>query len=96
MFSNIDTVRPKSHDFANRLNSVAKQVLGYWGIEMIVSEKDAPRNALTKFLEQLMFFLPREQTLHIDGGLVCAFAPTEFHKLLQIWPNLLFSPQIER
>jgi len=33
---------------------VAKEVLGQWGIEMIVSEEDDPRKALATFLEELL------------------------------------------
>lgn len=47
------TARPKSYLFTNRNNPVAKEVLGQWGIEMIVSEEDDPRKALADFLEEL-------------------------------------------
>ena len=52
--SSLATARPKSYVFTNRPNPVAKEVLGHWGIEMIVSEEDAPGKALTDFLQQLV------------------------------------------
>jgi len=33
---------------------VAREVLGQWGIEMIVSEEDDPRKALADFLNELI------------------------------------------
>ena len=52
--SSLATARPKSYFFTNRPNPVAKEVLGQWGIEMIVSEEDAPGQALTDFMQQLV------------------------------------------
>ncbi len=40
--------------FTNRNNPVAKEVLGQWGIEMIVSEEDDPRKVLAEFMEELL------------------------------------------
>lgn len=48
------SARPKSYLFTNRPNPVAEEVLGHWGIEMIVSETDDPKLALTEFLRQLV------------------------------------------
>ena len=48
------TARPKSYLFTNRNNPVAREVLGQWGIEMIVSEEDDPRKALADFLTDLI------------------------------------------
>jgi hypothetical protein len=33
---------------------VAQEVLGHWGIKMIVSEEDDPKKALTDFLQDLL------------------------------------------
>ena len=52
--SSLATARPKSYVFTNRPNPVAKEVLSHWGIEMLVSEEDAPGKALTDFLQQLV------------------------------------------
>lgn len=46
--------RPKSYVFTNRPNPVAEEVLGGWGIEMIVSEEDDPQKALIEFLQELL------------------------------------------
>lgn len=46
--------RPKSYIFTNRPNPVAQEVLSHWGIEMIVSEEDDPKKALTEFLRELV------------------------------------------
>ncbi|KNH47434.1 SIR2 family protein [Pseudomonas lini] len=48
------SARPKSYLFTNRPNPVAKEVLGHWGIEMIVSDEDDPKKALTNFLKNLV------------------------------------------
>lgn len=50
----LPSARPRSYVFTNRPNPVAKEVLGQWGIEMIVSEEDDSKKALTKFLEKLV------------------------------------------
>ena len=50
----ISSARPKSYVFTNRPNPVALEVLGQWGIEMIVSEEDDPKKALTDFLKELV------------------------------------------
>ncbi|MCP3728581.1 hypothetical protein M3I53_36780 [Paraburkholderia sp. CNPSo 3272] len=51
-------LRPqKSYIFANRPNPVAQEVLSHWGIEMIVSEEEAPERALTDFLQDLVTWL---------------------------------------
>ena len=47
------SARPKSYLFTNRPNPVADEVLGHWGIEMVVSEDDDPKAALTTFLYDL-------------------------------------------
>ncbi|WP_287029162.1 SIR2 family protein [Pseudomonas sp. UBA6310] len=52
--SAISSARPKSYVFTNRPNPVAQEVLGQWGIEMIVSEEDDPKKALTDFLKELV------------------------------------------
>jgi hypothetical protein len=52
--STLASARPKSYIFANRPNPVAEEVLRHWGIEMIVSEDDDPKKALTDFLEELI------------------------------------------
>lgn len=46
--------RPKSYVFTNRPNPVAQEVLRQWGIELLVSEEDDPKKALTEFLEDLV------------------------------------------
>jgi SIR2-like domain len=48
------SARPKSYLFANRPNPVAEEVLGHWGIEMVVSEEDDPKLALTEFLRDVI------------------------------------------
>ena len=48
------SARPRSYLFTNRPNPVAEEVLGHWGIEMLVSEEDDPKKALTEFLLQLV------------------------------------------
>ncbi|WP_407792371.1 SIR2 family protein [Pigmentiphaga litoralis] len=48
------SARPKSYIFTNRPNPVAQEVLRHWGIEMIVSEEDDPKKALTNFLQELV------------------------------------------
>lgn len=52
--SNLASARPKSYIFTNRPNPVAQEVLGQWGIQMIVSDEDDPKKALTEFLEDLV------------------------------------------
>lgn len=46
--------RPRSYVFTNRPNPVSQEVLSHWGIEMIVSEEDDPKEALTDFLQELV------------------------------------------
>jgi hypothetical protein len=48
------SARPKSYLFTNRPNPVAEEVLGHWGIEMLVSEEDDPKEALIGFLSELV------------------------------------------
>lgn len=48
------TVRPKSYMFTHRPNPVAEEVLGQWGIKMLVADDDDPKRALTKFLKELV------------------------------------------
>jgi hypothetical protein len=52
--STLASARPKSYLFANRPNPVAEEVLRHWGIEMIVSDEDDPKTALTDFLAELV------------------------------------------
>ena len=52
--SALSSARPKSYVFTNRPNPVAEVVLANWGIEMIVSEEDDPKKALTDFLRELV------------------------------------------
>jgi len=52
--SNLSASRPKSYVFTNRPNPVAKEVLSNWGIEMILSDEDDPKKALTDFLSDLV------------------------------------------
>lgn len=52
--STLASARPKSYVFANRPNPVAEEVFRHWGIEMIVSEEDDPKKALTDFLIELV------------------------------------------
>lgn len=52
--STLASARPKSYVFTNRPNPVAQEVLSHWGIEMIVSEEDDPKKALTEFLHDLV------------------------------------------
>ncbi|KWN76989.1 SIR2 family protein [Burkholderia stagnalis] len=52
--STLASARPKSYIFTNRPNPVAQEVLSHWGIEMIVSEEDDPKKALTDFLQDLV------------------------------------------
>jgi len=52
--SALASARPKSYVFTNRPNPVAQEVLGRWGIEMIVSDEDDRQKALTRFLEELV------------------------------------------
>lgn len=48
------SARPKSYFFTNRPNPVAQEVLHHWGIEMLVSDEDDPKRALTDFLRELV------------------------------------------
>jgi hypothetical protein len=48
------SARPRSYLFTSRPNPVAEEVLGNWGIEMLVSDEDDPREALTGFLRELV------------------------------------------
>lgn len=50
----LPSARPKSYIFTNRPNPVAQEVLSHWGIQMIVSEEDDPKKALTDFLHELV------------------------------------------
>ncbi|QEA38685.1 Sir2 family NAD-dependent protein deacetylase [Pistricoccus aurantiacus] len=50
----LPSARPKSYVFTNRPNPVTQEVLGQWGIEIIVSEEDDPKKALTSFLQELV------------------------------------------
>lgn len=52
--STLASARPKSYIFTNRPNPVAQEVLSHWGIEMVVSEEDDPKKALTDFLRDLV------------------------------------------
>ncbi|HCY64092.1 MAG TPA: Sir2 family NAD-dependent protein deacetylase [Oxalobacteraceae bacterium] len=52
--STLASARPKSYVFTNRPNPVAQEVLSHWGIEMIVSDEDDPKKALTDFLQGLV------------------------------------------
>ena len=52
--SPLASARPKSYVFTNRLNPAAEEVLRHWGIEMIVSDEDDPKTALTDFLQELV------------------------------------------
>lgn len=52
--SALASARPKSYIFANRPNPVAQELLSHWGIEMIVSEEDDSKKALTDFLRELV------------------------------------------
>lgn len=52
--STLASARPRSYIFANRPNPVAEEVLRHWGIEMIDSEEDDPKKALTAFLTELV------------------------------------------
>lgn len=52
--STLASARPKSYIFANRPNPVAQEILSHWGIEMIVSEEDDNKKALTNFLRELV------------------------------------------
>ncbi|HDS1621893.1 SIR2 family protein [Stenotrophomonas maltophilia] len=52
--SPLATARPKSYVFTHRPNPAAEEVLRHWGIEMIVSDEDDPKTALTGFLEKLV------------------------------------------
>ncbi|MGO3889397.1 MAG: SIR2 family protein [Paenalcaligenes sp.] len=52
--SSLATARPKSYIFTNRPNPVAQEVLRHWGIEMLVSDEDNPKQALTDFLKTLV------------------------------------------
>lgn len=52
--SPLASARPKSYVFTNRPNPVTEEVLSHWGIDMIVSEEDDPKKALTDFLQDLV------------------------------------------
>ena len=52
--SALASARPKSYVFTSRPNPVAQEVLRHWGIEMIVSDEDDPKKALTDFLKELV------------------------------------------
>jgi hypothetical protein len=48
------SARPKSYLFTNRPNPVAEEILGHWGITMVVSDEDDPSKALSSFLTELV------------------------------------------
>jgi hypothetical protein len=50
----LSSARPKSYLFSNRPNPVAEEVLGHWGINMVISDDDDPKSALTTFLRELV------------------------------------------
>jgi hypothetical protein len=50
----LSSARPKSYIFMHRPNPVAEEILRHWGIEVIVSEEDDPKLALTNFLKELV------------------------------------------
>lgn len=52
--SSLTSARPKSYIFTNRPNPVAQEIFSHWGIEMIVSEEDDPKKALTDFFRELV------------------------------------------
>jgi hypothetical protein len=52
--SPLASARPKSYVFTHRPNPAAEEVLRHWGIEMIVSDEDDPKKALTDFLQALV------------------------------------------
>lgn len=52
--STLASVRPKSYVLTNRPNPVAQEVLSHWGIEMIISEEDDPKEALAGLLQELV------------------------------------------
>ena len=52
--SPLASARPKSYVFTNRPNPAAEEVLRHWGIEMIVSDEDGPKTALTDLLQELV------------------------------------------
>lgn len=52
--SALASARPKSYIFTNRPNPVAQEILRHWGIEMIVSEEDDPKKALTDFFRDFL------------------------------------------
>ncbi|KFB21916.1 Sir2 family NAD-dependent protein deacetylase [Pseudomonas aeruginosa PGPR2] len=49
----LPSARPKSYVFMNRPNPVAREVLGQWGIEMIVSEEDDPKHGFAALLREI-------------------------------------------
>jgi hypothetical protein len=49
----LPAARPKSYVFTSRPNPVAQEVLSSWGIELVVSDEDNPKDALTAFLQEL-------------------------------------------
>lgn len=52
--STLSSTRPKSYMFTNRPNPVTQEVLSQWGVEMIVSEEDDRKKALSDFLTELV------------------------------------------
>lgn len=52
--STLPAARPKSYVFTHRPNPVAQEVLKHWGIELLVSDVDDPRQALEDFLAELV------------------------------------------
>lgn len=56
MWSNhsLPDVRPKSYIFSNKPNPVAEKILSGWGVEMIVSTNDDPKQSLTDFLHEIV------------------------------------------
>ncbi len=52
--SALRSARPKSFVLTNRPNPVAQEVLSHWGIEMVISEEDDPKEALMALLQELV------------------------------------------
>lgn len=48
------SARPKSYLFTHRPNPVAEEILGSWGINMVVPDEDDPKKALSAFLRDLV------------------------------------------
>lgn len=50
----LSSARPRSYLFTHRPNPVAEEILGQWGINMVVADEDDPKAALTSFLTELV------------------------------------------